>query len=134
MTHTLDTKFRPRLQREQVARGLALLATLMLFALLATQPAFAALPGQLSVPQGANVSQGDYISLWQFVIKKGVAVAALIIGAGVFLYFAAGFVTKFVEYRKGKAEVGDLKEYGIVGTAVTVIVVALLTVAVSVID
>lgn len=134
MTQTRDIQSPSDLHRMQIVRGLAVLATLMLFALLATQPAFAALPGQLSVPQGANVSQGDYISLWQFVIKKGVAVAALIIGAGVFLYFAAGFVAKFVEYRKGKAEVGDLKEYGIVGTAVTVIVVALLTVAVSVID
>ena len=134
MHRTLAIKFQPNQKRIQVAKGMAMFATLMLFALLATQPALAALPGQLSVPQGANVSQGDYIQLWQFVIKKGVAVASLIIGAGVFLYFAAGFVAKFVEYRKGKAEIGDLKEYGIVGTAVTVIVVALLTVAVSVID
>lgn len=106
----------------------------MLFVACATSPALAALPGQMAVPQGANVGQGDYIKLWQYMTKSGVNVAGLIIGAGVFLYFAAGFVSKFVEYRRGKAEVGDLKEYGIVGTTVTVIVVALLTVAVGVID
>lgn len=109
------------------------LATMLMVAF-ATRPALAALPGQMQVPLGANVGQGDYIKLWQYMTKSGVSVAALIIGAGVFLYFAAGFVSKFVEYRKGRAEVGDLKEYGVVGTTVTVIVIALLTVGVTVID
>ncbi len=92
-----------------------------------SEPAFAALPTALD--PGNNGASGDYLALMQAYWKKGVAVLVLIVGALAFLSVGGGAVTKFNEFRAGKAELSDLTMYAVLGVILLVITVYLLTTA-----
>ena len=105
--------------------AMAFAAVVAMFAL--TEPAMAALPTALD-PGGSGAS-GDYLALMQAYWKKGVAVLVLIVGALAFLSVGGGAVAKFNEYRAGKAELGDLTMYAVLGVILLIITVYLLTTA-----
>jgi len=122
MTHparTVHSSFQ-RLARR--IASLALPACLALF----SHPALADLPTVLT-PGDADA--GDYIAMLRYFIKAGVNVLVLALGAFAFIRVSGGALTKWDEYRKGRADLADMKEYVIGGSIVLVIVVALLTAA-----
>ncbi len=88
------------------------------------QAAYAALP---AVQTPSNVDAGDYIGLWGALLKLGINVIVLGIGAFAFYKVAAGGMVKWGQYQKGQIELSDMKEYFIGGTIVLVTIVALLT-------
>lgn len=120
--HTVTGKARSmsRMQLLKVAAVVALGAFAM-------EPALAALPSAVAPPSGAV--QGDYIGLLKEYWKQGVAALVLIIGAYGFMSVGGGAIAKFNEYRAGKAELGDLTTYAIIGVIILVTVVYLLTTA-----
>ncbi len=93
----------------------------------AVEPALAALPTPVAAPDGAV--SGDYIGLIKEYWKQGIAVLVLIIGAYAFASVGGGAIAKFNDFRSGKAELGDLTVYAIIGVIVLVTVVYLLTTA-----
>jgi len=104
----------------------AVSAALLGYVVAGHQMALAALP-TVQAPDG--VADGDYIGLWGALLKLGVNVIVLGIGAFAFYKIAAGGMTKWAQYQKGQIELSDMKEYFIGGTIVLVTIVALLTVA-----
>lgn len=92
---------------------------------LAMEPALAALPAAVAAPQGAV--SGDYIGLLKEYWKQGIAALVLIMGAYAFISVGGGAIAKFNDYRAGKAELGDLTMYAILGVIILVTVVYLLT-------
>ena len=106
--------------------AMGLVAIMTMFAI--AEPALAALPTALD-PGGESAAAGDYIALIQAYWKKGVAVLVLIVGALAFLSVGGGAVAKFNEFRNGKAELGDLSIYAVLGVVLLVTVVYLLTTA-----
>jgi len=98
---------------------------------LAIEPAFAALPAAVS--PGQNAVAGDYIGLIKEYWKQGVAVLVLIFGAYGFMEVGGGAIAKFSDYRNGKAQLGDLTMYAILGVIILVTVVYLLTTATGII-
>lgn len=105
--------------------AMALAATVAMFAF--SEPALAALPTALD--PGDKGAAGDYLALMQAYWKKGVAVLVLIVGALAFLSVGGGAVAKFNEFRAGKAELGDLSMYAVLGVIMLIVVVYLLTTA-----
>ena len=105
--------------------AMALAATVAMFAF--SEPALAALPTALD--PGSKGAAGDYLALMQAYWKKGVAVLVLIVGALAFLSVGGGAVAKFNEFRAGKAEIGDLTMYAVLGVILLIITVYLLTTA-----
>lgn len=104
------------------------LAALLLFAAaLAVSPAMAALPAAVQPAGGA--AAGDYIKLLQEYWKSGVAVMVLMVGAYAFVEVGGGAVTKFGEWRNGKAELTELKWFFFIGVVMLVAVIYLLTTA-----
>ncbi|MBC7501844.1 MAG: TIGR03745 family integrating conjugative element membrane protein [Herminiimonas sp.] len=110
-----------------IARQLAItiVATLSLF--LVADYALAALPTALN--PGGSAATGDYIGLIKEYWKKGVALLALIICALAFLSVGGGGLAKFNDFRAGKAEIGDLTLFAVLGVIVLVTTVYLLTTA-----
>jgi len=93
--------------------------------------AWCALPNlsQIGAP-----SDGNYMTLVLWVVGIGIAVAALTTGGSAFLSVANGILSSFNEWRKGKAEAGELKAVVVGGAVVLALVILLLTIATSVID
>ena len=106
----------------------ALLA-LCAFAVLA-EPAVAALPAAVSPPAAA--ASGDYIAIGQDYFKKGLLFLGLLISTLGFLAVAGGGIAKFNDYRTGRAELGDLAMFAVIGVVVLVLMVYLATEAASI--
>lgn len=92
---------------------------------LLTQSAMAALP--TAVPPSAGVASGDYIALMKQYWTSGVALLVLLGGVVAFLEVGGGAMAKFREYRVGRAELGDLMLYAVLGVVILVAVIYLLT-------
>ncbi|MBY0368781.1 MAG: DUF2976 domain-containing protein [Proteobacteria bacterium] len=111
-------------------KGRSFKTTLVIGALsLMAHPAFADLPTAIQ-PQG--VQAGDMPGLWRALLKAGVAVIVLGIGAVAFYKIPMGALKKWEEYRDGRAEIAEVKEYFIWGSIVLVAIVAILTTAASI--
>ena len=98
--------------------------------LLLSTAAQAALPTVQAVGGAAN---GDYMTQIRDYIGLIIGLVALVITGGAFLTVAGGSVSKFHEWRAGKAELGDFKMVIMVGALLLVIVVFIVTQAVGVI-
>jgi integrating conjugative element membrane protein (TIGR03745 family) len=112
-----------------LARLLSFLALGMGLGLLAGS-ASAALPVAVQPAQG--VPAGDYIALMQQYWKQGIAFLVLLGGAIAFVSVGGGAIAKFNEFRVGRAEMGDLMIYAVIGVVILVAVVYLLTEASSI--
>jgi integrating conjugative element membrane protein (TIGR03745 family) len=100
--------------------------TLLAWLTLCSHPAFADLPKAL---EPGDSSEGDWIALLRYYLKQGINVLVLAVAAFAFVRIASGALTKWDEYRKGRADLADMKEYVVGGSVVLVIMVALLTAA-----
>ena len=89
------------------------------------EPAVAALPTAVSPPTGA--AAGDYIAVGQDYFKKGLLFLGLLISTLGFLAVAGGGIAKFNDYRTGRAELGDLAIFAVIGVVVLVLMVYLAT-------
>lgn len=116
------------LQRATRRAAPALLAALAL--LIAVDPAVAALPTAVTPPAGA--AAGDYIAVGQDYFKKGLLFLGLLISTLGFLAVAGGGIAKFNDYRTGRAELGDLAMFAVIGVVVLVLMVYLATEAASI--
>ena len=105
-------------------RFVAFLLSALALALFAGAAA-AALPQ--AVAPASGVAAGDYIGIMQQYWKAGIAFLVLLVGAFSFLTVGGGAIAKFNEYRIGRAEVGDLMFFAVVGVIIIVAVIYLLT-------
>lgn len=103
------------------------MAAMLLLAAIAASSAMAALPAAVQPAGGA--AAGDYMQLLQNYWKSGVAVMVLMVGAYAFIEVGGGAVTKFGEWRNGKAELTELKWFFFMGVVMLVAVIYLLTTA-----
>lgn len=116
LLHSLLTPLRERATRLAVAA----------WTLLLCHPAWADLP-TVVVPE--DVEDGDFLGLMRSSLRVGINIVILALGALAFYKVAAGALTKWDEYRKGRIELADIKEYVIAGGLVLAVIVALLTAA-----
>ncbi len=96
---------------------------------LAVEPAFAVLP---TVVTPTGVSSGDYLGMSGDFIKKALLLMGLVIAAAGFTVVAGGAIGRFNEYRIGKAEMGAVASYVVLGALLLLIIVYLLTEAAGV--
>lgn len=92
------------------------------------QSASAAIPAPATAPTGLGAvtcASGDYICLMGAYWKAGIAVLAIIICGVALLKVAGGLIGKYDEYRKGRAEAGDLKENVIVAVVMLACILSL---------
>lgn len=99
-------------------------------------PALAGLP-TMPTPgtdmQGNTCAAGDWICAMSAWFKAGLVILGLVLLGLSFLYVVGGALTKWREYTTGRAQIGDLKEYFIMGMVLTVFMVILVTYAFQVI-
>lgn len=99
-------------------------------------PVFAALP-VMPTPgtdmKGNSVAAGDWMGSMSAWFKAGLAILGLVLLAFMFFKVVSGSVTKWGEYTKGRADIGDLKEYLIMGIIVVGFAILMVTYAFQVI-
>jgi integrating conjugative element membrane protein (TIGR03745 family) len=83
-------------------------------------------------PGGLNTS-GNYLENIRDYFGLAIGLVALVISAYAFVVVASSAISKFVEWRTGRAEVGDLKMTIIMGGLLLIVVVYLSTEAIGVI-
>ena len=103
---------------------IAFLLSALALALFAGSAA-AALP--TAVAPAAGVASGGFIAIMQPYRKAGSASLVLPVGAFTFLTVGGGAIAKSNEYRIGRAEIGDLMIYAVIGVVIIVAVIYLLT-------
>ena len=95
-------------------------------------PVFAALP-TMPTPgtdmNGNAVAAGDWMGSMSAWFKAGLAILGLVLLAFMFFKVVGGAVTKWGEYTKGRADIGDLKEYLIMGIIVVGFAILMVTYA-----
>jgi integrating conjugative element membrane protein (TIGR03745 family) len=99
-------------------------------ALLCANAAFAALPTN---PTGTNL-QGNYLENMRDYVGMFFGLLALLLAGFAFLTVAGGSITKFNEWRAGKAELGDLKMVFMIGGLLLIVVIWLVTQLVGIIS
>ncbi len=103
---------------------------------LMSSPAFAALP-TMPTPgtdmNGNAVVAGDWLGSMSAWFKAGLAIFGLIILGFMFMKVVGGAVTKWGEYTKGRADIGDLKEYMIMAIIIVGFAILMVTYAFQVI-
>lgn len=113
--------------RETCAR-----AALAPFVMLACSPAMAALPTMPAPGDaigGGTVAQGDWLGTMGAWIKAGLTILVLVLAALGFVYVLMGALGKWRAYSMGRAEIGDLKEYFVMGAVLAVFLVVMGTYA-----
>ena len=101
-----------------------------------SSPAFAALP-TMPTPgtdmNGNAVAAGDWMGSMSAWFKAGLAIFGLIILGFLFMKVVGGAVTKWGEYTKGRADIGDMKEYMIMAVIIVGFAILMVTYAFQVI-
>lgn len=99
---------------------------------LMSSPVLAALP-TMPTPgtdmKGNAVAQGDWMGSMSAWFKAGMAILGLVLLAFMFFKVVGGAVTKWGEYTKGRADIGDLKEYMVMGVVIVGFAILLITYA-----
>ncbi|MCR6480985.1 DUF2976 domain-containing protein [Variovorax sp. ZS18.2.2] len=94
-----------------------------------SHPAFAELP-KIKAPSdgigGIAVDDNNWLAQMGAWFKMGVTILGLILGALGFIYVVSGALQKWKQYAAGRAEIGDLKEYFIMGAILTVFLVVMI--------
>ncbi len=78
---------------------------------------------------GASVGQGDWLGSLGAWFKAGITIFGLVLVGLGFLYVVMGALGRWRDYSKGRADIGELKEYFIMGAVMTVFLVAMVTYA-----
>lgn len=106
------------------ARQALLVSALALVAL----PALAELP-TLTTPTegigGTTVAQGDWLGALGAYFKLGITIFVMILCGWAFVQVIAGAIVRWKEYTSGRAAIGDLKEYFVMGAVLAVFMVML---------
>ena len=99
-----------------------------------SHPAMAALP-TMPAPgtdmNGAAVQDGNWLGGMSAWFKAGLAIFGTVIAGIAFIYMAAGALSKWRAYSAGRAEIGDLKEYMMMGAVLMVFIIVMVTYAFS---
>jgi integrating conjugative element membrane protein (TIGR03745 family) len=97
-------------------------------------PVMAALP-TLTTPTegigGTTVSNDDWLGTMGAYFKIGITIFALVLAGLGFIQVMSGGLAKWKAYSMGRAELGDLKEYFIMGAVLGAFMVILATYALS---
>ncbi len=80
---------------------------------------------------GAAVADGDWLQNMGAWFKAGLGILGLVLGALGFLYVVMGGLQKWKLYSAGRAEIGDLKEYFVMGAVLAVFMVVMIGYAVQ---
>lgn len=105
-----------------LARASAVTAGMFAFALTA-DPALADLPTAVAASGAAS---GDYIEILKQYFKLGLLALGLIIAVIAFLNVGGGLLAMFNSFRTGRAELGDLGMFAVLGVVILVLVMYLL--------
>lgn len=129
MTRSLSSRAASLAHRARAPARIALvIGTLALL----SHPAFAELP-KLTTPTegigGATVAQGDWLAAMGGYFKIGITILGLVLGGLGFLSVVAGGIGKWKQYSAGRIEIGDLKEYFIMGAVLAIFMIAMVTYA-----
>lgn len=92
-------------------------------------PAMAALP-TMPTPEaigGGTVAEGDWLGAMGGWFKLGLSILGLVLAGLGFMYVVMGALQKWKMYSAGRAEIGDLKEYFIMGAVFAVFLVVMVT-------
>lgn len=108
---------------------------LMPLVALMCNPSWAALP-TLPTPSGGaigggQIGQDDWLANMGGWFKSGITILGLVLASIGFVYVVMGGLQKWRKYSAGQAEIGDLKEYFIMGAVFAVFLVAMVTYAFS---
>jgi hypothetical protein len=104
-------------------------AALVPFVALMSSPAMAALP-VMPTPEaigGGTVAEGDWLGAMGGWFKLGLGILGLVLAGLGFMYVVMGALQKWKMYSAGRAEIGDLKEYFIMGAVFAVFLVVMVT-------
>lgn len=97
-------------------------------------PAFAELP-TMPAPGvgigGTTPTDGDWLNVMGAWMKAGLTIFALVLVAMGFMYVMMGALGRWRAYSMGRAEMGDLKEYIIMGAVLAVFLVVIATYAIK---
>lgn len=103
---------------------------------LMSSPVFAALP-TMPTPgtdmKGNAVAAGDWMGSMSAWFKAGLSILGLVLLAFMFFKVVGGAVGKWGEYTKGRSDIGDLKEYLIMGIIIVGFAILMVTYAFQVI-
>ena len=103
---------------------------------LMSSPVFAALP-TMPTPgtdmKGNAVAAGDWMGSMSAWFKAGLSILGLVLMAFMFFKVVGGAIGKWGEYTKGRADIGDLKEYLIMGIIIVGFAILMVTYAFQVI-
>ena len=83
--------------------------------------------------KGNAVAAGDWMGSMSAWFKAGLAMLGLVLLAFMFFKVVGGAVTKWGEYTKGRADIGDLKEYLIMAIILVGFAILMVTYAFQVI-
>lgn len=120
LTHPFAAPAKPT--HRFLARASALTAGILAFALMA-DPALAELPTAVTADGAAS---GDYIEILKQYFKLGLLALGLIIAVIAFLNVGGGLLAMFNSFRTGRAELGDLGMFAVLGVVILVLVMYLL--------
>ena len=99
-----------------------------------SSPAFAALPTMPAPGAGIGgqaAGQGDFLGTMGAWFKTGITIFVLVVVAFGFLYVMNGALTKWRSYSMGRSDVGELKEYVIMGAILGVFLIVMATYAIE---
>lgn len=96
-------------------------------AYLSSFPAFSALP-VIAPPTGGSIGggstqEGDFLGILGAYFKLGATILGLVLAAWAFLNVVSGAMGKWKEYTAGRASIGDLKEFFIMGVVLVAFIV-----------
>ncbi|MFN3493252.1 MAG: DUF2976 domain-containing protein [Hydrogenophaga sp.] len=123
-------------QRLSAVRGRARDLLLVPVVAVMCSPVYAGLP-TMPTPgpdmQGNTCAPGAFMCEMSAWFRSGLIVLGLVLLGLSFLYVVGGALTKWREYTTGRAQIGDLKEYFIMGMVLVVFLTLLVTYAFQVI-
>lgn len=106
---------------------------LLPFVMLATCPAFSALP-TIAPPAGGSIGggttqDGDILGQMGAYFKLGLTILGLVMAAVAFLFVVTASLQRYREYTAGRIQLGDLKEHAIVSVVILSLVILMVTYA-----
>lgn len=80
---------------------------------------------------GAPVQDGDWLSMMGAYFKVGLTLLGLVLAALAFISVITGAMRRWKEYSSGQVQLGELKEFLIVGVVVVIFVIMMVNYAIQ---